>query len=185
MEKICSLKHRGINTLSSSAKNIPIKAGVIFSDPVHFFAFGFGSGLAPVAPGTFGSVVGVLLAYFMLSLSPFSYIALTVVLFLVGVWICDASSKKLGVHDHGGIVWDEIVGIMITFFMLPSGWQWLLLGFCLFRVFDIIKPWPIKLLDEKVDGGFGIMIDDVLAGLFALVCVQLVILVVKQLGMTI
>jgi len=171
--------------LSDNAKNIPVKAGVVFSDPVHFLAFGFGSGLAPQAPGTFGSVVGVLLAYFMLALSPVVYLAVTGVLFLAGVWICGASSRKLGVHDHGGIVWDEIVGIMITFIMIPSGWYWLLLGFLLFRVFDIIKPWPIKVLDQKVHGGFGIMIDDVLAGAFALFGVQLVVLVVKQLGMTI
>ena len=152
---------------------------MVFSDPVHFLAFGFGSGLAPFAPGTFGSVVGVVLAYFMLPLDPFVFVAITALSFLVGIWICGASSEKLGVHDHGGIVWDEIVGIMITFFMLPPGWLWLLLGFCLFRVFDIIKPWPIKVLDKKVHGGFGIMIDDVLAGIFALLCVQLVVLLIK------
>lgn len=160
------------NILSESKSKLVISPATIFTDPVHFLAFGFGSGLAPKAPGTFGSIVGVLLAWLMLPLLPLSYLLLTLLLFIVGVWLCGASSKKLGVHDHGGIVWDEIVGVMITFFLLPSGWLWMLAGFCLFRVFDILKPWPISWLDKKVEGGFGIMIDDVIAGLFAFICLQ-------------
>ncbi len=94
--------------------------------------------------------------------------------FVVGVYFCDQASKALGVHDHGGIVWDEFVGFWITMIAAPEGWQWILLGFCLFRLFDIWKPQPIKYLDAKVHGGFGIMVDDVVAGIYALIVLQLV-----------
>ena len=144
------------------------------TSPVHFLAFGFGSGLAPKAPGTFGSIVGLIFVWFMLPLSPVYYIALTVIFLVFGIWLCGASSDSLGVHDHSGIVWDEIVGMLITCFLIPAGWLWLLLGFVLFRIFDIVKPWPISWLDKKVHGGFGIMIDDVIAGLFALACLQVI-----------
>ena len=86
---------------------------------------------------------------------------------MVGVWICDEAAKKLGEHDFGGIVWDEVAGYLITLWFVPLSWQTILLGFVLFRFFDIIKPWPIKWLDQHVQGGFGIMIDDVLAAVFA------------------
>ncbi len=165
--------NQGIVTLAKSEKNHPVSAREIMTDTVHILAFGFGSGLAPKAPGTFGSVIGALIAWAMLSLGPANYLIITILSFVFGVWLCGASSTKLGVHDHGGIVWDEIVGMMITYFMLPQGWWWLLLGFVLFRLFDIVKPWPISWLDKRVHGGFGIMIDDVIAGLFALAVLQL------------
>lgn len=92
--------------------------------------------------------------------------------FALGVLWCDRSSKALGVHDHGGIVWDEFVGYWITMFMAPKGLLWMLLGFVLFRLFDIVKPWPINWLDKRVAGGFGIMIDDVLAGVYAFIVLQ-------------
>ena len=164
---------RGIATLAKSDKNRPVSSREILTDPVHLLAFGFGSGLAPKAPGTFGSVVGAFIVWAMLFLPPVTFLIITVLSFVLGVWLCGASSTKLGVHDHGGIVWDEIVGMMITCFMLPAGWWWLLLGFVLFRVFDILKPWPISWMYKRVHGGFGIMIDDVIAGLFALAVLQL------------
>ncbi len=154
-------------------KNRPLSAKVIMTDPIHFLAFGFGSGLAPKAPGTFGSVVGALIAWCMLWLAPMHYVLLTIIMFGIGVWLCGASSAKLGVHDHSGIVWDEIVGMMITYFLIPKGWIWLVLGFMLFRFFDVLKPWPISWLDKRVHGGFGIMIDDVIAGVFSLAVLQL------------
>lgn len=162
----------GIVTLAKSEKNRPVSVREIMTDPVHILAFGFGSGLAPKAPGTFGSIVGALIAGLMLSLTPATYVVVTILSIVLGIWLCGASSTKLGVHDHGGIVWDEIAGMMITYFMLPSGWWWLILGFVLFRLFDIIKPWPISWLDKRVHGGFGIMIDDVVAGIFALAVLQ-------------
>ncbi len=91
----------------------------------------------------------------------------------LGVYLCQYTSDALGVHDHGGIVWDEFVGYWITMIAVPLTWQWILLGFVLFRVFDIVKPWPVKVADMKMKGGFGIMLDDVLAGLYALACMHL------------
>jgi phosphatidylglycerophosphatase A len=101
------------------------------------------------------------------------YLLIVVILFIFGVWICERTAKALQVHDHPGIVWDEIVGFLVTMILAPQGWIWWLAGFLLFRVFDIFKPWPIKILDQRVGGGFGIMIDDVLAGIFAAICLQL------------
>jgi phosphatidylglycerophosphatase A len=100
------------------------------------------------------------------------YLVLTALLGLAGIWLCGYTARALGVHDHGGIVWDEIVGLLITLIAVPPDWRWLLAGFLLFRLFDILKPWPIRWLDRRVGGGFGIMIDDVLAGLFALLCLH-------------
>ena len=103
------------------------------------------------------------------------YVGIVLVLFLIGIWLCGKTAKDLGVHDHPAIVWDEIVGYLVTMILVPSGWQWLLAGFVLFRLFDIWKPWPIYLIDKRVGGGFGIMIDDVIAGIFALLILQLIV----------
>ncbi|MFB2684635.1 phosphatidylglycerophosphatase A [Shewanella mangrovisoli] len=141
-------------------------------NPIHFLALGFGSGLAAKAPGTFGTLAAVPL-YLLLAQLPLSwYLAVTLVCVLAGIYICDKAAKDMGVHDHGAIVWDEVAGLLITMVAAPAGVLWLVVGFVLFRLFDIIKPWPIRWLDAKVEGGFGIMIDDVLAGIFALIGVQ-------------
>ena len=140
------------------------------SNPVHFLALGFGSGLIKPAPGTWGTLSAVPLYLGLLmfmSSSSVEYMAVIVVSFIIGVYLCGKTAKDVGVHDHGAIVWDEIVGFLITMAFVPLIWPNVVLGFLLFRFFDIIKPWPIKLLDQHVDGGFGIMIDDVLAGIFA------------------
>jgi len=140
--------------------------------PAHFFAFGFGSGCAPKAPGTAGTALAVLLYLPLQYLSFSAYLIMLGLSFMIGVWLCGKASKALGVHDHGGIVWDEFVGYWITMIAAPSGWMWVLLGFLLFRLFDIWKPQPIRYLDKHVHGGFGIMIDDVLAGIYALIIMQ-------------
>ncbi len=142
-------------------------------DPVNFLAFGLGSGCAPKAPGTFGTAAAVLFYLPLQYLSIWLYLGFIVVTFALGVWLCDRASKTLGVHDHGGIVWDEFVGYWITMIAAPAGWVWILVGFLLFRLFDIWKPWPIKVADNVIEGGFGIMIDDVLAGIYALICLQI------------
>lgn len=140
--------------------------------PLHLLAFGFGAGLAPRAPGTVGTLVGVLI-YLPLAHLPFWwYLALTLLAILVGVGICGWSSRDLGVHDHPGIVWDEIAGYLVSMLWAPPGWPWVLAGFVLFRLFDILKPWPIGWFDRRVRGGLGIMLDDVLAGMAALGCMQ-------------
>lgn len=146
----------------------------LFKNPNHLFAFGFGSGLAKKAPGTFGTLAAIPFFLLLQNLSWPIYLSWLLVTFALGVLWCDRSSKALGVHDHGGIVWDEFVGFWITMFMAPAGWMWILIGFVLFRFFDILKPWPINWLDKKVHGGFGIMIDDVLAGIYALIVLQLI-----------
>ena len=142
-------------------------------NPVHLLAFGLGSGCAPKAPGTFGTLAAIPFWWLFLQDVPLlPYIGVLIAAFAFGVYLCQKTSDDLNVHDHGGIVWDEWIGLWITYLMLPTGIEWIIIGFIFFRFFDIIKPWPIKWLDQKVDGGFGIMIDDVLAGIFALACVQ-------------
>ncbi|MCU7932288.1 MAG: phosphatidylglycerophosphatase A [Candidatus Thiodiazotropha sp. (ex Codakia rugifera)] len=141
--------------------------------PVHLLAFGFGSGLLPKAPGTYGTLVGIPF-YLLIQPLPQAYYLLFVLLaFVAGIRICQKTSDDLGIHDHGGIVWDEIVGYLVTMAFAPAGWVWILVGFLLFRLFDILKPWPIRWIDHKVGGGLGIMLDDLLAGIFAAVAMAL------------
>jgi phosphatidylglycerophosphatase A len=139
----------------------------LLRDPVHFLALGFGAGLSPKAPGTMGTLVAVPLIMFIGSFG-WNALATAVVLMSVsGVYICDVSAKKLGVHDHPGIVWDEFNGFAITMLAVPLTWYWMLAGFALFRFFDIVKPWPIREADHSLKGGLGIMLDDVIAGIFS------------------
>lgn len=149
----------------------------VWRNPIHFLAFGLGSGAAPKAPGTFGTAMGVLIYIFLPAMPLLIYTLFLVVSFVFGVWLCGKTSADLKVHDHGGIVWDEFVGYWITMFMAPAGWLWIVIGFVLFRIFDIAKPWPIKWADEKVEGGLGIMLDDVLAGIMAGLCLQALVFV--------
>ncbi len=139
----------------------------VFSHPLYFVAFAFGAGLSPVAPGTCGTLVAVPLYYLIRSLSVANY---SVVLFLsivVGIWICDVIERDIGIRDYSGIVWDEVCGFGLTMWAAPCGWLWIVLGFFLFRLFDILKPWPIAYIDRKLPGGFGIMIDDLMAAIYA------------------
>lgn len=152
---------------------VPLPPGFL-KDPGHLLAFGLGSGALPKAPGTWGSVVAVPIYYLLWVWLPASaYVVMLFLTFLVGVWLCGRTSRALGVHDHGGIVWDEFVGVWITLATQPVSPLWVLAGLVLFRIFDIAKPWPIRWLDRKVHGGLGIMLDDVLAGLVALALVAI------------
>ena len=139
----------------------------ILTDPVLFLAFGFGSGLAKKAPGTCGTVAAIPVYWLFMQAGGVAYSLLTVVATMIGIWFCGNAADKLGEHDFGGIVWDEIAGFLITMWLVPMNWKTVLAGFLLFRLFDIVKPWPIKWIDQKVQGGFGIMLDDVLAAIFA------------------
>lgn len=139
----------------------------LLRSPTLLLAFGFGSGLSPKAPGTVGTVAAIPLWWLLAQLPLQSYLLIVALAAIVGIVICGRAAEKLGVHDHGGIVWDEFVGFWIAMAALPATWNSLLFGFVLFRLFDIFKPWPISWLDKKVSGGFGIMIDDVIAGLAA------------------
>ena len=140
------------------------------SNPVHFLALGFGSGLIKPAPGTWGTLAAVPI-YLAITQTPLiqlpAFLLLISILFIVGCYLCGKTADDVGVPDHGAIVWDEIVGYLLTMAFVTPNLVNIIIGFVLFRVFDIIKPWPIKLLDRSVHGGFGIMIDDVLAAVFA------------------
>ncbi|MDC0084943.1 phosphatidylglycerophosphatase A [Oceanospirillaceae bacterium] len=136
-------------------------------NPIHLLALGFGSGAAPKAPGTCGTLVAVLIYWPLSQLSPEHYLLMLLVTSVMGIYICGQTAKELGVHDHGSIVWDEFVGFWITMFAAPVGWVWVVVGFVLFRFFDIIKPWPISWIDKNITGGLGIMLDDVIAGVMA------------------
>lgn len=138
----------------------------LLKTPTVLLATGFGSGLSPYAPGTVGTLVSLLL-FAVLKDTTWPLLMVCVSGFVVGIYLCGYTTKKLGVHDHGGIVWDEFIGMWITLLWVPLSPLTLLLGFALFRLFDILKPWPIAYLDKRVHGGLGIMLDDVLAGVFA------------------
>lgn len=161
----------------------PTLRGIV-QNPMYFLAFGFGSGLSPVAPGTFGTLAALPLFWVLLQgLTPIQYVVITAVLSVAGIYICQRTTNWLRVHDHGGIVWDEIAGYLVG--MIPVVyaasqsaqlgletqlgdwplWLWAVVGFVLFRIFDILKPFPIGMLDKQVDGGLGIMVDDIIAGL--------------------
>lgn len=144
------------------------------ASPVQFLALGFGSGLSPKAPGTFGTLAAIPLFLLISNLTPFIYGVVVLVVCISGVYICGKAAEEVGVHDHGAIVWDEFAGFFITMFMVPVSWQSILVGFILFRLFDIAKPWPISIADKKLVGGFGIMFDDVLAGLLALAIMHII-----------
>jgi len=148
---------------------------IVWRDPRFFLAFGFGSGLASIAPGTWGTLVGVGLYYLICDLSWPFYCLLLLTLTIFGTWLCDRVSNRLGVHDHSGIVIDEIAGYWLTMCVAPVSLIWVVLGFFLFRLFDIWKPGIIRMVDKRVHGGIGIMLDDILAGLAAMLVLQSII----------
>lgn len=151
--------------MTTSGPEVNFKS--LIKRPACFVAYGFGAGLAPKAPGTFGTVVALPIYWLMQNWSLAAYIALVLVMFIAGIWLCQKASDWLKQDDASGIVWDEIVGYLVAMTLAPSGWQWMLVGFVLFRFFDILKPWPVSLADRKLHGGLGVMLDDVVAGLYA------------------
>ncbi len=148
----------------------------VLRDPVHWLAFGFGTGLLPRAPGTWGSLLAVAIWWALPPMSPPVLLAALTIGFFGGAVICGISARRLGVHDHGGIVLDEIVGMLLVLAVTPRNPGWMLAAFLLFRAFDIAKPWPIREADHRLRGGVGIMLDDVLAAIYAALVVQGVLL---------
>lgn len=144
----------------------------LLAHPAHFIALGFGAGLSPKAPGTVGTLVGFPL-FWLLSGSPFYWVWVALFL-LLGVWACEVAGRALGVHDHGGLVWDEVAAFLMVLPFAPENIVGFALAFALFRLFDIWKPYPIAMLDARVQGGFGVMLDDVLAAGYAIVVLMLV-----------
>lgn len=141
----------------------------LLREPVHFFALGFGSGLSPVAPGTFGTLAAVPIVLVLQHFGFWVHLGFAIAAMAIGIYICGESARRMGVHDHPGIVWDEIAGYTVTMLAAPPHWVWLAVGFALFRFFDIVKPWPIREADHSLSGGLGIMLDDIIAGVFAAV----------------
>ncbi len=146
----------------------------LLTHPAGWIACGFGSGLLPRAPGTAGSVVALIPWWFVLHGLPIAgYLLVLIIAFALGVWACDVAGQRVGVNDHRALVWDEFVGQWIALCAAPVGWPWMVAGFALFRFFDIWKPWPIRIADRRVHGGLGVMLDDVLAGIYALALLQI------------
>ncbi len=141
--------------------------------PACFLALGFGSGLSPKAPGTMGTLAAIPFYLLMQQLGLSFYLLIVLISFVAGIWLCQRASDWLQEDDASPIVWDEFVGFWVTMIAAPAGWLWIVLGFVLFRFFDIIKPWPVSVADKKLHGGLGVMLDDVLAGTYAAVVLQL------------
>jgi phosphatidylglycerophosphatase A len=146
---------------------------LLFSHPAHFIALGGGLGLVPKAPGTVGTLLGFPLWWFSLPLPPIWVWGLIGAAFLIGIWACKRTGIALGVADHGGMVWDEAVAMWAVLMFTPASWGWWIAAFAAFRVFDIWKPFPVGYFDRKVKGGFGVMLDDALAAVYAIIVVQL------------
>jgi len=140
----------------------------LIQHPAHLLALGFGSGLARFMPGTFGTLVAFPFFYGMLLLPSALHLPLIALLFLIGIPICGKTSRALGVEDHGGIVWDEIVAMLLVLEYIPAAWEWWLAAFLLFRLYDMWKPFPIRMCDIRMKGGFGVMFDDLLAAVYTL-----------------
>ena len=139
----------------------------VLRDPVHWIPFGFGAGLLPIAPGTWGSLLAVVLFWLAPPLPPHIHAIGVAGGFVLGVWLCGISTRRLGAHDHPGIVFDEIVAMWAMLAVLPRQISWTIMAFLLFRVLDVWKPWPIREADHRISGGLGIMLDDALAAAFA------------------
>ena len=146
---------------------------VTLRNPIHFLALGFGSGLLHPAPGTWGSLVGVVLGALLLPwLGAKMFFILTALCFFLGIWLCERTSHDMGVHDHGSIVWDEIVAVFLVLLVVPEvSLFWCAVAFVTFRLFDILKPYPIRYFDEKLTNGFGIMVDDILAAGYSILVI--------------
>ena len=167
------------NQSNSRAHNRPITRRDLFKSPGNFLAFGFGAGLMPVAPGTCGTLIAIPFFLLLHELPAFLYAGALLVTFIVGTSLCARAAESLHLpphrHDHPGIVWDEMVGLWVTLAFIPFSWSAVILGFVLFRLFDIAKLWPIGLIDRRLGGGIGIMLDDLIAGVFANLMLRLVL----------
>ena len=141
----------------------------LFSHPAHFLALGFGTGLAPVAPGTVGTLLGYpLYILFASQLDDYSLLGVVAALFALGVWACGRTGTDMGISDHSGMVWDEVVAMMLILIVIPAGPWWWVAAFFVFRFFDVVKPPPIRYFDQTIKGGFGVMFDDLLAAFYTL-----------------
>ncbi len=144
----------------------------LLSRPAHFFALGFGAGLSRIAPGTLGTLVALPLFALLMQAPELVHYTTIFVLFVLGIPLCEVAGRNLGACDHGSIVWDEIVAMLLVLEFTPLSWQWWVVAFLLFRLFDIWKPFPIRQCDAKFKGGFGVMFDDLLAAIYAIAALK-------------
>ena len=142
---------------------------------IHLLAFGFGSGLSPIMPGTCGTIAAIPIYLLLANLPLLYYSIILAIMILVGFWLCGLTAHDLKIKDPPSVVWDEIVGYLLTMIAVPVYWLWIILGFILFRIFDIWKPWPISWINDHIDGGFGIVVDDLVAAVFAAIILQAII----------
>jgi len=155
----------------------------LLAHPYHFVALGFGAGLAPVAPGTFGTLLALPIFWLLAPrLDPTAFLIVIGFMFLAGVWVCDRTGRDLGVPDHQAMVWDEVVAFLLVLFFTPPSLVWLALAFLLFRLFDVLKPGPIRYIELRFRGGFGVMIDDLVAAFITLICLALIKLLAPAVG---
>lgn len=140
----------------------------VWTNPVHFVACGFGVGLLPIAPGTWGTLAALPIYFILIKFSLTTYIIVTVLLNILGIWLCGVTNRDFGTDDHPAAVWDEIAAFLIVLIAIPPTWYFILMGFILFRIFDIWKPWPISWIDQSIHGGLGVVLDDVVAALVSL-----------------
>lgn len=145
----------------------------LWQNPLHFIAFGFGSGAIPIAPGTFGTLLAIPFYLAIQHLSNLNYLIVITIITILSCWLCEKVSREIAADDHQGMCIDEFVGFLVTMFAAPIGWQWILIGVILFRIFDIWKPQPIRYLDEHIHGGIGMILDDVAAGVFSAIIIQI------------
>ncbi len=158
---------------TAEKKSPPDVPQAVWEKPLYFIGFGLGSGAIPFAPGTFGTLLAIPFYLLLAKLSLIAYVIFLVIFIAFSSWVSERLSKEIKLHDHPGMNIDEFAGFFVTMLNAPLGWGWVVLGFILFRLFDIFKPWPIRYIDENVHGGFGMILDDVVAGLFACFIIQL------------
>lgn len=157
----------------------------LLAHPAHFIALGFGAGLAPVAPGTFGTLAGLALYWLLaLALPPLAIAFLAIPLFFLGVWACGVAGRNLGVADHGALVWDEIVAFLPLAALASASLVLQLVAFGLFRLFDVWKPFPIRQFEARVKGGFGVMLDDLLAACYAYLVLAIAVIVLHRVALS-
>jgi phosphatidylglycerophosphatase A len=179
MDKFITCRTLHFAIFDGKLEKIPVQnlARDVVRDPIHWLAFGLGSGLLPIAPGTWASLFTAIVFWLIAPVPTIQFAIVIVLMFVVGIWICGESARRIGVHDHGGIVFDEIVGMLLTLTVVSHEPVWIAFAFLLFRIADIWKPWPIRDVDHRLAGGLGIMLDDVLAAFYA----ALVILFMQRL----
>lgn len=159
----------------NNQKKTTISLDSIWTNPVHFVACGFGIGAIPYCPGTFGTVIGIPLVIVLSHYSVLSYFVVCFILFCVGIYLCGRTNHDFGTTDHPAAVFDEIATFPVVMIGIPTHWFFLLVGFFLFRFFDIVKPWPIRWVDKNIHNGFGVMFDDLLAAIFSSIILHAVL----------